>query len=120
MIGIYDGKVRVPFADAPSLHPQLVSILSHEVTHAMIAEHTHDQAPHWFQEGLAQHLETSAAVVNPIPDLVKSDRILAFSVLEDVLSGFSEAQFVEIAYDQSAWFLHFPSRLATGWRRSAA
>jgi tetratricopeptide (TPR) repeat protein len=107
VIGIYDGKVRVPFADVPSLHPQLVSILSHEVTHAMIAEHTHDQAPHWFQEGLAQHLETSAAVVNPIPDLVKSDRILAFSVLEDVLSGFSEAQFVEIAYDQSAWFLHF-------------
>ncbi len=57
VVGLFDGKVRVPFAEVRSLHPELLSILSHELAHAMIAAATHDQAPHWFQEGLAQHIE---------------------------------------------------------------
>lgn len=34
VIGLYDGRVRVPFAHVSSLHPYLVSTLSHELARA--------------------------------------------------------------------------------------
>ena len=107
VVGIYDGKVRVPFADLQSLHPALVRILSHELAHAMIGGVTHDQAPHWFQEGMAQHLEMGTGPINPIPDLASHGRILAFPVIEPILTGFSEPQLVDLAYSESAWAVHF-------------
>ena len=115
VVGIYDGKVRVPFADLRSLHPQLVRILTHELAHAMIAEMTHDQAPHWFQEGLAQHVEMGTGPINPIPDLYRTSHLLAFPMIDPILKGFSEPQLVELAYSESVWAIHFiESRFGVG------
>ena len=55
VLGIYDGKIRVPLGNAPKFVPFIVSLLTHELAHALITEKTADQAPRWFQEGLAQH-----------------------------------------------------------------
>lgn len=107
VIGLYDGKVRVPFADLQSLHPELVQILSHEVAHAMIAGATRDQAPHWLQEGLAQHVEMGVGRINPLPDLARTGRALSFPTLEPILSGFAEPQLVDLGYAEAAWSLHF-------------
>lgn len=107
VLGIYDGRVRVPLADLRSLHPQLVALLSHELAHAMIAERTYDRAPMWFHEGLAQHVQMVMHTANPAGDLVSADRMLSLSVVESVLNGFVEPQFVEISYSLSSWFLHF-------------
>lgn len=107
VIGVYDGKVRVPFAELQSLHPELVQVLSHEVAHAMIAGATHDQAPHWLQEGLAQHVEMGVGSINPLPDLARTGRALSFPTLEPILSGFAESQLVELGYAEAAWSLHF-------------
>ena len=107
VLGIYDGRVRVPFADLESLHPLLVAILSHELAHAMITEKTADQSPKWLHEGLAQHVEMGQAGINPVPDLRKVARLLAFPLIDSVLQGFSEAQLVDLAYSEAAWIVHF-------------
>ena len=107
VVGVYDGKVRVPFADLQSLDPELVKILSHELAHAMIAGATKDQAPHWFQEGLAQHIEMGLGRINPLPDLKRTGRALSFPTIEPILSGFAEPQLVELGYSEAAWTIHF-------------
>ena len=107
VLGLYDGRVRLPFADLKSLDPFLVKILSHELAHAMIAEYTGDQAPKWLHEGLAEHVQMVQDSVNPIPDLHEVSRVLAFPLIEVVLAGFGEAQLVELAYNEAAWVLHF-------------
>ncbi len=112
IVGIFDGHVRVPLADLHSLDPTLVAILSHEMLHALLTERTHDHASKWLQEGLAQHVQMADQTVNPFPDLVRSGRQLALPVVEAALSGFSEPQFVDIAYGQAAWTVHF---IETRW-----
>jgi tetratricopeptide (TPR) repeat protein len=107
VIGLFDGKVRVPFAEIQSLHPKLVAILSHELAHAMIAAATHDQAPHWFQEGLAEHVEMGMGRVNPLPDLVRTGRVLAFPTIDPILRGFAEPQLVDLAYGEAAWMINY-------------
>ena len=57
ILGFYNGKITVPFAGISRYAPEVVSILTHELCHAMIAQATNDQAPRWFQEGLAQRVE---------------------------------------------------------------
>lgn len=107
VLGVYDGVVRVPLADLRSLHPELVSILSHELAHAMIARYTDDQAPKWLHEGLAEHVQMKQDWINPYPDLAASDRLIAFPVIEPILNGFAEPQLVELAYGQAAWVVHY-------------
>ncbi len=107
VVGIFDGRVRVPFADLHSLHPQLVSILTHELAHALIAQSTGDRAPHWVQEGLAQHVEMVQQVHNPFPDLEPAGLSLSLAVVEHALRGFSEQGFVETSYAEAAWAFHY-------------
>lgn len=106
-VTLSDGRVRVPFADLRSLHPKLVAILSHELAHAMLFHATQGRSPRWFHEGLAQHVEMGTGRINPIPELERQGRTLAFPVLEFVLEGFAEPALVEIAYAESAWTVHF-------------
>ena len=107
VLGVFDGKVRVPFADLRSLHPGLLAILSHELAHAMIAGATNDQAPHWLQEGLAEHIEMGMGRLNPLPDLARTGRVLSFPTIDPILSGFAEPQLVDLAYSEAAWTVQF-------------
>ncbi|MEZ5330529.1 MAG: hypothetical protein R2991_00430 [Thermoanaerobaculia bacterium] len=107
VVGLFDGAMKVPFADLKSLHPSLVAILSHELAHALIHQRTAGRAPHWLQEGLAQHIQMADQPSNLIPELTKSERYIAFGALEPILSGLSEAQFAEVAYSESVWAVHF-------------
>ena len=107
VVGIYDGRVRVPLADLRSLDPFLVGILSHELAHAMIDIRTDGNAPKWLHEGLASHIEMEQPGINPIPDMHKAGRDLTFSIIDPVLAGFSEPQLVELAYSHATWAIHF-------------
>lgn len=107
VVGIFDGRVRVPFADLHSLHPKLVSILTHELAHALISQATGDHAPNWVQEGLAQHVQMVQDVNNPFPDLEPVGLSLSLAVVEHALRGFSEQQFVELSYAEAAWTFHY-------------
>ncbi len=107
LLGLFDGRIRVPLADIWSLHPIIVAILSHELAHAMIAQHTRDRAPHWLHEGLAEQVEMVATRVNPMADYERSGRLLAFPVLEKVLEGFPQDFLVATAYDEAAWAVRY-------------
>jgi len=55
--GLYDGKIRVPIGGLQQLNSGARSVLLHELAHAFIAGKSHDTAPRWLHEGLAQDLE---------------------------------------------------------------
>jgi hypothetical protein len=107
VLGLFDGRVRMPLADIQSLDPAWIALVSHELTHALLAAATRERAPHWLQEGLAQHAEMGRLQVNPMPALEASGRALSFPALEPILSGFSEPQLVELAYSEAAWVVSF-------------
>lgn len=106
ILGLYDGTIRVPLGDARKFGPFVVSILTHELAHAMIAERTGSRAPHWFQEGLAQHVEMLQEGVNPIQGYRDKSNLLGFPLLEPAINSLSPA-LVAIGYDESRWALHY-------------
>lgn len=107
VIGLFDGKIRLPLGNVRRWHPIVVSVMTHELAHAMIAEKTAGRAPHWFQEGLAQHVEMVDEQVNSIEGYQLKGYLLAFPLLEPVLRGFGSPAFTSVAYDESAWALHY-------------
>ncbi len=107
VLGLFDGRVRVPLADIQSLDPSWIAIISHELTHALLAGATRGRAPHWLQEGLAQHAEMGSLEINPLPALEAAGRTLSFPALEPILHGFAEPQLVELAYSESAWVVSY-------------
>jgi tetratricopeptide (TPR) repeat protein len=106
VLGLYDGKIRVPLGNAPKFVPFIVSLLTHELAHALITEKTADQAPRWFQEGLAQHLEMVDDDVNPIGGYRDKENLAGFPLIEPAIGSYSPA-LVAIGYDESRWTLHY-------------
>lgn len=52
-----DGRMRIPVQGLSSVTPDLARALKHELTHSFIAQKTHNRAPTWLQEGVAQYME---------------------------------------------------------------
>jgi tetratricopeptide (TPR) repeat protein len=52
--GVFDGKIRVSLDPGGGVTPQLQTVLSHELVHALVRQVSHDRAPGWLHEGLAQ------------------------------------------------------------------
>ncbi len=103
VVGLFDGRIKIPFAGVYGLHPGLVAILTHELAHAMITDYTSGQAPKWVQEGVAQFVEMVANRTNPLPDYYRTSRILSFPAVEEVLQGMPNSSLVATAYDQALW-----------------
>ncbi|MEO8381762.1 MAG: basic secretory protein-like protein [Acidobacteriota bacterium] len=77
ILGLYDGEILFPFAAVAQFKPEVVAVITHELTHAILAQATADNAPRWFQEGVATRMElvdgqenafrtTAPAVVLPV------------------------------------------------------
>ncbi|PYQ31909.1 MAG: hypothetical protein DMF56_02080 [Acidobacteria bacterium] len=97
ILGFYNGKITVPFAGVPELIPPIVAILAHELSHAMIAQATNDQAPHWFQEGLAQRIEQRPYHENAF-NMYEDDRLLPVTLLDAALKGSPDPEMIGAAY----------------------
>ncbi|HUP60631.1 MAG TPA: hypothetical protein VNA69_09460 [Thermoanaerobaculia bacterium] len=96
VLGFYNGKITVPIAGT-ALVPQIVAILGHELAHAMMAQATNDQAPRWFQEGLAQRIELAVHHRNAF-NMYDDDRLLPVSLLDAVLHASPDPEMVAAAY----------------------
>jgi hypothetical protein len=115
ILGLYDGEILFPFGVVNQFKPEIVAIITHELTHAVVAQATADNAPRWFQEGLAQRMElvphhenafheTAPNVVLPIPLL---DAVMENAADDDTMEhGYRVAQtfirFLESRYGENA------------------
>jgi tetratricopeptide (TPR) repeat protein len=106
ILGLYTGKITVPLAGIRTYIPEIVAILSHELCHAMIAQATNDQAPHWFQEGLAQLTEMKDFVPNAFTTYQK-DNVFAMSLLDPILTDAGEPAMMGQAYQQAQTALKY-------------
>jgi hypothetical protein len=57
ILGLYDGEILFPFAAVAQFKPEVVAVITHELMHAVVAQVTNDNAPRWFQEGVATRVE---------------------------------------------------------------
>ena len=98
--GEYDGRIRVPVAGAEQ-HPELFErVLTHELTHAVVANIAPRGIPVWLNEGLAQYFEGASA------DAARRRmRALGLTIpLKDLEHGFARLgtrSAVQAAYDES-------------------
>ncbi len=106
ILGFYEGKITVPFAGVQRYVPAAVSLLTHELCHAMVGQATLHQAPHWFQEGLAQRVEMIAYHANAF-NMYDDERLITVPLLDSVLTGSPDPEMIGGAYIQSQTVIRF-------------
>jgi tetratricopeptide (TPR) repeat protein len=106
ILGFYNGKITVPLAGVPDLVPEVVTLLTHELCHAMIAQATNDQAPHWFHEGLAQRVEMRRYHANAF-NMYDDDRLLSVALLDAVITGSPDPEMIGEAYIESQSIIRY-------------
>jgi len=105
ILGFYDGKLTVPLGGARFV-PPVVGILSHELCHALLAQATNDQAPHWFQEGMAQRIEMVDFQPNAF-NMYTPDKLLPVSLIDAVISGSVDPEMITEGYIVSQTVIRF-------------
>ncbi|HLJ72946.1 MAG TPA: hypothetical protein VKU62_00070, partial [Thermoanaerobaculia bacterium] len=106
ILGFYNGKITVPLAGAWKFVPQVVALMSHELTHAMIAQATNDQAPHWFHEGLAQRIEMRPYHANAF-NMYDDAHLLAMPLLDAAISTSSDPDVIGEGYIESQTVIRY-------------
>ena len=97
--GQYDGRIRVPVAGALEKPELFERVLTHELTHAVVANIAPRGVPVWLNEGLAQYFEGAN------PDVARKrmkalGRSIPLKVLEQSFRRLNRAD-VQAAYDES-------------------
>jgi hypothetical protein len=97
--GAYDGRIRIPVAGA-SRQPELFEkVLTHELTHAIIAGIAPTGIPSWLNEGLAQYFDGTDA--NAAKRRMRgAGRAIHLKDLEGGFGGLGAADAL-VAYDES-------------------
>jgi tetratricopeptide (TPR) repeat protein len=97
--GLYDGRIRIPIRGASQNLAEFDRVLTHELTHAMIATIAPRGVPTWLHEGLAQHFEQADAA--GAERRLRAARL--FIPLIDLEGSFTQLDAAEavIAYDEA-------------------
>ena len=114
--GQYDGRIRMPVAGA-SQQPELFEkVLTHELTHAIVAGIAPSGIPTWLNEGLAQYFDGT-----DVNSAARRMRALGRSIpLKNLKGGFGRLSAAEaqVAYDESLLAVSvIAERPAFGWTR---
>lgn len=57
VVGLYDGKVRLPYPDTSNSLSRMYPVVKHELVHAVLHTISEGALPKWLDEGLAQKVE---------------------------------------------------------------
>jgi tetratricopeptide (TPR) repeat protein len=97
-----DGKIRIPISGAKSVTPEMASVLRHELTHSFVAQITHNHAPAWLNEGIAELEQgmTTSAIGARLAALYASGHQVPLNQLEGEFQGYSTAE-ASVAYAES-------------------
>lgn len=97
-----DGKIRIPISGAKSVTPEMASVLRHELTHSFVAQITHNHAPAWLNEGVAQLEQgmSTGAIGQRLASLYASGHQVPLNQLEGEFQGYSTAE-ASVAYAES-------------------
>ena len=112
--GAYDGRIRIPVAGA-SQQPELFErVLTHELTHAIIAGIAPTGVPAWLNEGLAQYFDGTDA--NAAKRRMRAlGRAIPLKHLEGGFGGLGAAE-AQVAYDESLLAVNvIAERPGFGW-----
>jgi tetratricopeptide (TPR) repeat protein len=114
--GQYDGRIRIPVAGATHNPRLFEEVLTHELTHAMLASLAPHGVPVWLNEGLAQYFDGSDQEAAR-RRMKAAGGYIPLENLEGSFMGLNAAQ-AQIAYDESllAAAVLF-ERPAFGWTR---
>ena len=99
--GLYDGRIHVPVKGAEKISPErLAEVLSHELTHAIVANIGGPAVPGWIHEGLAGVMEQSG----PADEQAFMAQTAARLPLSSLMKGFEmlPEDGVHLAYAQAA------------------
>jgi tetratricopeptide (TPR) repeat protein len=97
-----DGKIRIPISGIKAVTPEMASVLRHELTHSFVAQITHNRAPVWLNEGVAQLEQgnTTGAIGPRLAALYVSGRQIPLNQLEGGFNEYSSAE-ASVAYAES-------------------
>jgi tetratricopeptide (TPR) repeat protein len=114
--GQYDGRIRVPVAGASQTPELFERVLTHELTHAVVAGIVQRRVPTWLNEGLAQHFDGTD------PQAARRRmKVLGRSIpLKSLERGFTHlnAMDAQVAYDESLLAVGIMfDRPGFGWTR---
>jgi tetratricopeptide (TPR) repeat protein len=98
-----DGRMRIPVQGLTAVTPELARVLKHELTHSFIGQKTHNRAPTWLQEGVAQYMEgrRSSAAAGALLNAAGQGELPALASLEGSWMGLGGGE-ASFAY---AWSL---------------
>ena len=85
---------------------QFVAILTHELAHAMLAQATNEQAPRWFQEGMAQRVEMKEYMPNAF-NMYTDDKLLALAVIDAVMTRSPDPDMITEAYIEAQTIIRY-------------
>lgn len=80
--GVYDGKIRLPAGGINRRTEDLVRVVYHEYTHAVIHRITGGNCPAWLNEGIAQYEEGRAALARAESVIKRDGRLMTLKYLE--------------------------------------
>jgi tetratricopeptide (TPR) repeat protein len=97
----FDGQIRMPVAGATQNLREFDRILTHELTHAMLASIATRNVPAWLNEGLAMYFEGNNAAASE----KRLAAARAFVPLQNLAGGFTglNAEQADLAYEMSAF-----------------
>lgn len=106
ILGLYDGEILFPFAGVQQFKPEVVAIITHELTHALLAQATGDNAPRWFQEGVARRMEFVPHQPNAFHDRA-AGVVLPVPLIDAVLESAPDPVTMEHGYTVANTFIRF-------------
>jgi tetratricopeptide (TPR) repeat protein len=92
VVGMYDGKLRIPIASSQMNFESIRPVIAHEITHAVLraASQPVSRLPRWFGEGLSQVME-GKALTDDIIDLMMTSHqggdYVSLESLDGLLNG---------------------------------